>query len=167
MVTRRHPQQTTNTKAALMTVEEKWLYGWMFYSANENDIVGSGLSDMYNFYSAVFSKWCHSRFTDATNFVLAKMKELPESPDTLERIQKFFYFINQSEYDTYFLKEHESLIKQALILRGIMPDDKKFVALNQIPNPIKQTIRVLDFNSLMQWLIDTPIKKDILLRNFT
>ena len=149
-----------------MTVEEKWLYGWMFYSANENDICGSGLSDMYNFYSAVFSRWRHSKLTDAANFVFAKIKELPESPDTDARIQNFFKFLSMNEYDTYFLKEHEVPLKQALILRGIALNDKKFVSASQIPDiKSERKIRLFDLNSLMQWLIDTPIKKDILLHN--
>ena len=163
IISRSHPQQTTHSLSGLMNVEEKWLYFRMLYDANENDICGSGLTDMYNFYCAVFSRWAQSKFKNAVDFAAEKIKSLPESPDTDERINKLAEFLNQGEYDTYFIKDHEIRIKLELALRGIvLQDDDKFVTLNQL-NTLKsdKKIRLLDLVSLFQWLIDTPIKKEI------
>lgn len=86
---------------------------------------------------------------------------MPESPDTDERIQKFLNFLNQKDCYTFFLKEYAPLIKQAFALRDLsFRDDSIFIPASQIKTlKADKPIRVFDYDSLLQWLIDTPIKK--------
>ena len=162
IISRNHPQQTGKTYSKVRE-EELWLYDWLVKSVEADDLVGSGLTDMYHFYSAAFTKFSISIFADATKYSLQKLRELPESPDSEERRLKFLNFLNQAEYDTYFFKEHEQIIKQTFVLRGITPDASKFIPISQVP-AIKsdKKIRFFDFRSLMQLLIDTPVKKSII-----
>ena len=158
VIVRSHPQQTGRTYDKVLE-EERWLYNWMAQNVEFDDLVGSGFTDMYHFFSAVFSRWLRHHSGEAI-YALQKLKELPESPDIEERIRRFVNFLNHPEYDTYFLKENLSVIQQAFFFRGIKLPESRFILGNQI-SMIKsdKKIRVFSFHSLMQWLIDTPIIK--------
>lgn len=161
IVSRRHDEQAGRTYSKFRD-EEIWLYNWMIQNVESDDIVGSGLTDMYHFYSANFSRW-FKHYTGEAKYAFQKLKELPESPDTDERIAKFIDFLNQEEYDTYFLKEEEPLIKQAFALRGlVLEDESVFIPETQLQEiESEKKFRVLDIINLFQWLMDTPIKKSV------
>ncbi len=166
IISRVHSEQTNRTYSKL-SEEERWLYMWLVQSTEPADLVGSGLIDMYHFYSAFFTRWS-MQYPEAADFALKKLLELPESPNTDERIENFINFLNQDEYETYFLKKFETLIKQAMALRSIsFESDEKFISINQAYQLFQikseKPVRVLEFLSLLQWLIDTPIKKEILM----
>ena len=40
----------------LVSVENDWMHSWMYLNMTEDDIVGSGLTDLYNLYSALFTR---------------------------------------------------------------------------------------------------------------
>ncbi len=163
IISRSHPQQTGKTYSKVAE-EERWLYKWLVQSFDSDDIVGSGLKDMYHFYSAVFTKFLVMSFADVYLYAFQKLKELPETPDTDEKINQLINFLNKDECDTYFLKEHQTLIKEALALRGIsLEKENLFIPANQI-STIKsdKKIRVFDILSLMQALIDAPVRKSII-----
>ncbi|MBR6012602.1 MAG: glycosyltransferase [Selenomonadaceae bacterium] len=161
ILSRVHIEQTTRTYDRIME-EEKWLHYYLFSNLESDDLVGSGLTDLYHLYSAVFSRWLHFPYPDALSFVFQKLNELPESPDTNERIKKFRKFLLDKKYKTYFLSESEQPLRIAFALRG-MENDLNFIPSEQAVNIIrKNNVRIFDFISLRQWLIDTPIKKDLL-----
>ena len=162
IMSRTHSEQTSRTYDKTLA-EERWLHHWMFQNLESDDLVGSGLTDMYHLHSALFSRWIYSNYREAVNFSFQKLQELPESPDTDERIKSFKKFLLNSKYKTYFLKESEQQLRLALSLRGIDPERLNFVSMEEALNIArKKNVRIFEFLSLMQWLIDTPIKKNIL-----
>ena len=113
VLSRQHAEQTTH-KYSIRLSEELWLYSWMIYNANKDDIVGSGLTDMYHFYSAFFTKWLNSyNQQHAIRFAIQKINELPESPGTDERIKKLNALINDGKFKTYFPTEQENFLRTA------------------------------------------------------
>ena len=164
IISRRHPEQTGKTYSKVAE-EEQWLYNWIVQSTEPDDLVGSGFTDMYHFYSAFFTRWSMSNYIEVSDFALKKMLELPETPDTDDRIDKFINVLNQDEYETYFLKEDELLIKRALALRGIsFENDDNFIPRHQLSQiKSEKPIRIFDFLALLQWRMDTPIKKELLM----
>ncbi len=161
VIVRDHNKQTGKTYSKVWE-EEQWLYNWLVQSVKPDDLLGSGLTDMYHFYSAFLTRHLNRIYFAAIEYALQKIRELPESPDIEERIRRFVNFLNHPEYDTYFLKENLSIIQQAFFFRGIKLPESRFILGNQI-STIKsdKKIRVFDFNSLLQWLIDTPMRKSI------
>lgn len=164
VLSRQHAEQTTNTYSIRIS-EEHWLYSWMIYNSNKNDIVGSGLTDMYHFYSAFFSRWFNGGYNQqhAIRFVIQKLQELPESPDADARVKLLSDTINSGNFKTYFPKEQESIIRFDFSLRGInLGNNVKFIPFQQFANvtPAKN-VRLLFREVLMQALIDTPIRKKL------
>ncbi len=163
ILSRQHIEQATNTYSIRMS-EEHWLYSWMIYNSNKDDIIGSGLIDMYHFYSALFTKWIGNEiYQHAIQFAIQKLQELPESPNADELAKDLSSMINDGNFETYLLKEQEPLIKFDFSLRGItLGDNVKFIPFNQLEN-IKpsENVRTLTRESLMQMLIDAPIRKNI------
>ena len=162
-ISRTHAQQVTYTYGKRID-EERWLHLWMFQNMNENDLVGSGLTDMYHFYSAAFSRWLYSNYREAVEFAFQKLHEVPEAIDTDERIKRFLSFLANPNYDTYFLKDSEQPVKLALALRGINVNESRFISNEQALDfaTTQRNVRIFDFVSLFQWIIDTPIKKELL-----
>lgn len=161
ILSRAHVEQTTRTYDKIAE-EEKWLHYYLFSNLESDDLVGSGLTDLYHLYSAVFSRWLHFPYPEANFFVFQKLNELPESPDTDERIKKFKKFLFDKKYKNYFLKDSEQPLKIAFALRGIN-SDLNFISAEQVANIArKNDVRIFSFDSLRQWLIDTPIKKELL-----
>ena len=163
ILSRQHAEQTTNTYSIRMS-EEYWLYSWMIYNSNKDDIVGSGLTDMYHFYSALFTKWFKIyNYQNGIQFAIQKLIELPESPNAYECAKDLNYMINDSNIETYLPEEEEKLIRFDFGLRGIVLSDKvKFIPSNQFENlKLTENLRLFKRESLMQVLIDTPIRKKI------
>ena len=168
VISRLHAEQT-GRKYNKVREEEDWLYGWMTQNVDDDDLVGSGLVDMYHFYSAVFSRWInYFHLRESTiKFAFNKMKSLPETPDTDERVKVFVQFfqnlLNQKP-EVYFLKNEEQLINLAFSLRGVnFGAHERFITPEQIQNiSSKKEIRLMRFDDITQWLIDTPIRKELL-----
>ena len=170
ILSRVHAEQTTKTYDKIKD-EEEFLREYMVSNLEAGDIVGSGLTDLYHAYSAFFSRYInHLHMINAIEFVYQKLKELPESPDTDERIKKFKEFLFDPNYKTYYLdNDYKDLLKIELLLRGISPQNLNFVSIEEM-NKIAQNnrngkIRFFEFVLLLQWIIDTPIKKDLLNEN--
>ena len=138
----------------------------MAYNLNNDDLVGSGLTDLYHAYSAIFTNYyCDARAPHqaTANFVIQKMMEIPESLDADARAQSLSNLINDSNFKTYFPKEQEGLIRLEFTWRGVnLGGNVKFIPFNQFTNvkPAKN-VRLLTRDSLMQVLIDAPIRKQI------
>ena len=164
ILSREHSEQTTHIYSIRMS-EEHWLYSWMIYNLNEDDFVGSGLTDLYHLYSAIFTKWFSVAgiYQHAIRLVIQKLMELPESPNANERAQKLNAIINDSKFENYFPADQERLIRLDFYWRGIiLGGNVKFIPFQQLatirPAP---NIRLLNRKSLTQILIDTPIRKKI------
>lgn len=158
-----HPEET-GRKYGVVPAENDWLYTWIAYNIKADDLVGSGLKDLYHFYGALFTKYVGvSFFQHASRFVIQKLYELPESPDADTRAQMLSNSINDGKFQTYFPAEQEGLLRHEFALRGItLGGNVKFVPFAQFPT-IKpdKNVRILDRDSLMQALIDTPIRKNL------
>lgn len=57
VIVRSHSQQTTHTYSKVQK-ENEWLFHWMISNVEPDDLVGSGLTDMYNLYSAFLTRAC-------------------------------------------------------------------------------------------------------------
>ena len=80
-----------------------------------------------------------------------------------DRVKTFKYFLNDKKYKTYFLKDQEQILKLEFHLRGIDTDHMNFMTIENLQKlRDKKKVRIFEFLSLMQWFIDTPIRKDIL-----
>lgn len=164
ILSRQHVEQTTYTYGIRMS-EERWLYNWMVYNLNNDDMIGSGLIDMYHLYSALFTRYHFSDWPPqrtALELLIQKIMDTPESPDD-ERVGNLSALINDGNFETYFPTEQEGLIRTDFYLRGIaLSDNVKFIPFNQFAN-VKpaNNVRLLIRDTLMQVLIDTPIKKKI------
>lgn len=163
ILSRQHAEQTTNTYSVRMS-EEHWLYSWMIYNVKKDDIVGGGLTDLYNLHSAIFTKWFGSYIHQhAIQFAVQKLIELPESPDADIRIKRLSTLINDSNFENYFPKEQEAIIRFDFNLRDVtLGGNVKFIPFSQFAS-VKpaQNVRLLHRDLLMQVLIDTPIKKPL------
>ncbi|MBR7024910.1 MAG: glycosyltransferase [Selenomonadaceae bacterium] len=161
VLSRQHAEQTTHTYSIRIS-EGQWLFSWMTYNLHKDDIVGSGLTDMYHSYSALFTKWQRSyTHQQAMPLVIQKLTELSESPDAEARAKKLSNLINDGNFETYLPKEQEGIIKFDFGLRGVnLGGNVKFIPFNQFAN-VKpaQNVRLLHRDLLMQVLIDTPIRK--------
>ena len=87
---------------------------------------------------------------------------MPESPDTDDKLNSLDIFINDDNFETFF-PEEENIIRTDFYLRGIaLGDNVKFIPFNQFANvKSANNVRLLTRDTLMQVLIDTPIKKKI------
>ena len=163
ILSRQHAEQTTY-KYSIRMSEEHWLYSWMVYNVKKDDFVGSGLNDLYHLYSALFTRWFGGNiFQQAIQFVVQKLIELPESTNAKERAKMLNATINDGKFETYLPTEQEVITKFDFNLRGVnLGDNVKFIPFNQFASvkPAKK-VRLLTRDSLMQVLIDTPIKKKI------
>ena len=118
----------------------------------------------------MFTRWIRaSAFygMESIKFVFNKLKELPESPDIDNRIIKFVNFFQDllnKNNGVYFLKNEENIFNLMFKLRGIdLNCPQKFVSIEQLQNLASRgKVQLANINSLMQWFIDTPIKKDML-----
>lgn len=162
---RSHPEQTTNTYRG-MYGENLWLYHWMISQIDENDIFGSGFTDMYQFYSAVFSQRAFTPYRETVLFCINKLRELPEPPDINQRIEKFSETVHQlieAQENTYFLKSEEGVLKFMFNLRGLPFDyPEKFQAPEQLMRlSATQSMRVLRAADFLQAFFDAPVRKEI------
>lgn len=161
VLSRRHSEQTTNT-LSLKPTESAWFWHWSFFSLHKDDIVGSGLTDMYHLYSGLFTKWQRNyAHQQAMPLVIQKLTELSESPDAEARAKNLSNLINDGNFETYLPKEQEGIIKFDFGLRGVnLGGNVKFIPFNQFAS-VKpaQNVRLLHRDLLMQVLIDTPIRK--------
>lgn len=163
---RMHAEQVTHTYGKRID-EERWLHHWMFSSMDNNDIVGSGLTDMYHLHSALFTRWLFSNYREAVDYSFRQLQILPESPGTDERIKIFKKFLMDKKYKTYFLKGSEQQLKLVLTLRDVEIEHLNFIPMEQaLEIARKKNVRVFEFLSLIQWLIDTPIKKELINKVF-
>ena len=162
---RQHAEQTTHTYDIRMS-EERWLYNWMIYNLNKDDLVGSGLTDLYHLYGALFTRYYVSEWAPhrtALDLLIRNIMETLESPDVDERADKLNNIINNGNFEIYLPKEQEGLIRQEFGWRGItLGGNVKFIPFNQFANikPAKN-VRLLTRDNLIQVLIDTPIRKQI------
>ena len=132
IISRVHSEQTGKTYNKVSD-EEHWLYMWLVKSTEPDDLVGSGLNDMYHFYSSFFTRFIVTQFIDAANYAFKKLQELPESPYTESRNKMLESFLNDERYETYFLKGLERIIHTALMLRGIsLKQNVKFASIPEI-----------------------------------
>ena len=162
LLSRKHPESTTNTYA-IRDTEAAWFWHWAFYNVTPDDIIGSGLTDIYHLYSGLFTWHQWSPYKNGMNFLAQKLMELPESPNANERAQKLNAIINDSKFENYFPADQERLIRLDFYWRGIiLGGNVKFIPFQQLatirPAP---NIRLLNRKSLTQILIDTPIRKKI------
>jgi len=163
ILSRQHAEQTTY-KYSIRMSEEHWLYSWMIYNSNKDDIVGSDLIDMYHFYSALFTKWFSGEiYRDGFQFAIQKIMELPESSDAKERAKILNNIISDSNFKIYLPKEQEFILRQDFYLRGIeLADNVKFIPFRQFENvKPEENILLLNRGLLIQMLIDAPIRKKI------
>ena len=167
ILSRQHTEQTTHTYGIRMS-EEHWLYNWMVYNLNSDDLIGSGLIDIYHLYSALFTIYHFSNFSPhrtALELLIQKLVDTPESPNEGERAQKLNALINDGKFETYFPIEQEPLLRADFGWRGIaLGGNVKFIPFNLFAN-VKPApnVRLLTRDVLMQVLIDTPIRKKIFL----
>ena len=165
VLVRQHSEQTTH-RYSIRVSEEQWLYSWMVYNLNENDLVGSGLMDLYHLCSALYTKYFGSPwlpYRTAIYYLTPKIIDLPESPDADDRAEVLREQINDSNFETYLPAEQESLLRLDFNLRGVnLGDNVKFIPYKQFAN-VKpaRNIRLLTRESLMQVLIDVPIRKQL------
>ena len=88
---------------------------------------------------------------------------MPESPDAEERARKLSMLINDVAFESYLPQEQEALLRLEFGWRGIsLGDNVKFIPFNQLTSvkPAKN-VRLMTRESLMQVLIDAPIRKKI------
>ena len=158
-----HAQQTSY-QYSMTTCENEWLYAWMIYNMTPDDLVGSGLTDMYHFYSAAFTKWIyHCNGRHSNQFAVQKLMELPESPNAEEHTKILNDAINDDNYETFLPKEEENILRQDFAWRGVnLGSNVKFIPFKQFSS-VKpaQNVRLLNRDLLMQVLVDTPIRKNI------
>lgn len=163
ILSRQHAEQTTY-KYSMRMSEEHWLYSWMVFNLHKHDLAGSGLTDLYHLYSALFTKWLgQSIYEKAFPFIVQKLTELPESPDADARDKQLSNLINDVNVETYLPTEQAEIVKFDFNLRGITLNERvKFIPFNQFAN-VKPTknVRLLTRESLMQVLIDAPIRKQL------
>lgn len=160
-LSREHTMRTGHTLSPLMAAEDNWVDTCIVYNLDKDDVVGSGLTDLYHLYSAFFTKFVGFSFSYAVNFLHQKLIELPESPDADERTKILDDAINAGNFETYLPKEQEGIIKFDFGLRGVnLGGNVKFIPFNQFAS-VKpaQNVRFLNRDLLMQVLIDTPIRK--------
>ncbi|MBQ6298464.1 MAG: glycosyltransferase [Selenomonadaceae bacterium] len=163
ILSRQHAEQTTHTYSVRIG-EEYWLYCWMIYNLHKDDLVGSGLTDLYHLYSALFTKWFgNGFFQHAFPFIIQKIMELPESPDADERVKKFDSIINGKKFKTYFPKEQEDAIRFHFSLRGVkLGVNVKFIPFENVANlKLVKNDCFLTIYELIQLLLDTPIRKKL------
>lgn len=165
VLSRQHAEQTTY-KYSIRMSEEIWLYSWMIYNSNKDDIVGSGLTDMYHFYSAIFTQWWVNNYMHqklAIQFAIQKIMELPESPDAEDRAKILNDAINNSNFKTYLPKEQEAFLRQDFFLRDVaLGNNVNFIPSNKFENiNPAENVRMLNRELLIQMLIYTPIRKRI------
>ena len=157
-------QKNMSINYNLVPVENDWMHSWMYLNMTEDDIVGSGLTDLYNLYSALFTrKLLSPNLIRAREFLIKKILTMPESPDTDDKLNSLDIFINDDNFETFFPEEEENIIRTDFYLRGIaLGDNVKFIPFNQFENvKTANNVRLLTRDTLMQVLIDTPIKKKI------
>ena len=165
ILSRQHAEQTTYNYSIIRS-EEHWLYSWMAYNLHKDDLVGSGLTDMYNLYSALFTKWYRDynyQYQQALPLVAKKILELPESPDIDERIKIMSDLLGNESSKFFLPEEEEYALRFDFTLRGItLGDNVKFIPFAQLLT-IKpdKNVWTLNRNGLLQLLIDTPIRKEI------
>ena len=162
VLSRKHPEQTTHIYG-IRDTESAWFWHWAFYNLNEDDIVGSGLTDLYQLYSGIFTWRQWSTYKNSMEFLIQKIMELPESPDAEERARKLSMLINDVAFESYLPQEQEALLRLEFGWRGIsLGDNVKFIPFNQLTSvkPAKN-VRLMTRESLMQVLIDAPIRKKI------
>ena len=162
---RPHPKQVSKNYTGVKK-ENHWLFHWMIQNVEEDDLVGSGLSDMYHFYSAAFTKWFGSEYTEAVELCINKLMQLPESPDIEKRAQNFIDILNEDKIETYFLEEEFKAIEFALNLRGITPPHLRIISRKDINKVIGNNVRIFNYFSLLQAFFDTPIRKKNLQKLF-
>lgn len=165
ILSRSHAEQTTY-KYSIMKSEEYWLYSWMAYNLKEDDIVGSGLIDLYHVYSALFTNWFHignKMLEGAIQCTIQKLIQLPESPDADIRSQKLESTINDSKFTTYLPREQENNLSLEFMLRGVhLGNNVKFIPFNEFAKVAQEkNIRLFERDLVIQALIDTPIRKKI------
>lgn len=167
--TRQHPDQTGNT-SPLMRIDDSWLNHWMIYNFHKDDLVGSGLTDLYHLYSAIFTRYIWTPYHDSPEykFVVRKIADTPESPDANERAQTLSELVNDRRFITYLPKEDEYHLKIDFDLRAVtLGDNVKFLPFEQMMEiEPAENIRLLHRELLLQALIDTPVRKEILFREF-
>lgn len=162
---RTHAEQTGRTYT-LTGSESIWLYSWMIYNLHKDDIVGSGLTDLYHLHSALFTRSSHMSWWRPpydVNAIVRKLMELPESPDADVRAQRLNATINDGNFETYLPKEEQDTILFDFSLRGVsLGGNVKFISFNQFAS-VKpaSNVRLLNRDALLQALIDTPIRKQI------
>ncbi len=163
VLSRQHAEQTSH-KYSMIWSEEHWLYSWMAYNLHKDDLVGSGLTDMYHLYSALFTKWYRGyNYQQALPFVIQKILELPESPDINERTKALSNFVGNKACQIFLPAEDEKIIRFDFRLRGItLGDNVKFIPFAQLIeiSPTKNVFP-LTRNAIIQLLFDTPIRKEI------
>lgn len=162
VLSRIHSQSTTN-RYSLRLSESDWFRHWSYYNMTKDDIVGSGLTDMYHLYSALFTFRINSPNKRAVEFLIQKITEVPESPDADARAKQLSTLINDVNVETYLPTEQAEIVKFDFNLRGITLNERvKFIPFNQFAN-VKPTknVRLLTRESLMQVLIDAPIRKQL------
>lgn len=163
VLSRQHAEQTTH-KYSIRMSEEHWLYSWMVYNLHKDDLVGSGLTDMYHLYSALFTKWFRGKiYQQALPFVAQKILELPESPDIDKRTKDLSDFVGDKACQIFLPAEEEEIIRFDFRLRGItLGDNVEFIPFAQlIKIPLTKNVWTLSRNGLIQLLFDTPIRKEI------
>ncbi len=163
ILSRQHAEQTTH-KYSIRMSEEHWLYAWMIYNMKEDDLVGSGLQDMYHFYSAALTKWLYYvNGQDSNPFAIQKIMKLPESSYADDRAQSLSQFINDNNFEIYLPKEEETFLRLDFAWRGVeLGDNVKFIPFAQFANvKSENNVQLLTRESLLQVLIDTPIRKKI------
>ena len=163
ILSRQHAEQTTYNYSIIWS-EEHWLYSWMAYNLHKDDLVGSGLTDMYNLYSALFTNWYRgANYQQALPLVAKMILELPESPDIDERIKILSDLLGNESSKFFLPEEEEYALRFDFTLRGItLGDNVKFITFAQLQT-IKpdKNVWTLNRNGLLQLLIDTPIRKEI------
>ena len=131
---------------------------------HKDDLVGSGLTDMYNLYSALFTNWYRgANYQQALPLVAKMILELPESPDIDERIKILSDLLGNESSKFFLPEEEEYALRFDFTLRGItLGDNVKFITFAQLQT-IKpdKNVWTLNRNGLLQLLIDTPIRKEI------
>lgn len=168
VLSRQHAEQTSH-KYSIRMSEEHWLYSRMAYNLHKDDLVGSGLTDMYHLYSALFTKWYRGyNYQQALLFVIQKILELPESPDVSERTKILSNFIGDKTCTFWFPVAEEQLIRQDFSLRGVtLGDNVKFIPFEQLTKiRPTQTVWAMTRFNLEQMLFDTPIRKEIFKSHF-
>lgn len=165
VLSRSHTEQTTY-KYSITSSEEYWLYSWLAYNLKEDDIVGSGLTDLYHAYSALFTRWFNidaKIYEGAIQCTIQKLLQLPESQEADVRSKELDDAINDSNFTTYFPSEQENVLDLEFTLRGVrLGNNVKFIPISEFEKVAHyKNIRLFDRDVVLQSLFDTPIRKEI------